>query len=51
MIAIEVEPEYRSVARSLSRWVLKESTIPRSPMGARSRIFLAGDALVVVLPA
>jgi hypothetical protein len=39
MITIEVEPEYKSVARSLFRGVLKESPMPRSPLGARSWIF------------
>jgi hypothetical protein len=38
MLAIGVEPASRSVTRSLSGWVLKESPMPRSPLRARSWI-------------
>jgi hypothetical protein len=35
MLAIGVEPEYRSVARSLLYGVLKDSPMLQSPLGAR----------------
>jgi hypothetical protein len=49
MIAIGVELDYRSVARSLSGWGTKGEPNARSLLGARLHIFWGGDTLVVVL--
>jgi hypothetical protein len=38
MLAIGVESEYRSVTISLSGWILKESSMYCSSLGARTRI-------------
>jgi hypothetical protein len=36
VLAIGVETEYRFITRSLSKWVIKESSMPRSPLGVGS---------------